>query len=209
MTLADSEVQPDSFSQHLFYDESFIQPLRQQMLKFAILQVQDEQLAEDAVQEAMISAYQHIDKFEKQAALKTWIFAILKNKLIDLLRKEKRTTAASQLETGECSQGDALMEKLFDDHGHWYKHERPVKWQQPDSGIENEHFWRVFDTCLNALPERYGRLFMMREFLELETPEICTNEEISVSHLNVTLYRARLRLRECLENNWYLSEELS
>ncbi|KUJ00329.1 RNA polymerase factor sigma-70 [Vibrio sp. MEBiC08052] len=207
MTLADSDIQPNTFSQHLFDDEQFIQPLRQQMLKFARLQVQDEQLAEDAVQEAMIAAYQHIDKFEQQAALKTWIFAILKNKLIDLLRKEKRTTVASQLEQGDCTQGDALMEKLFDQHGHWHKHERPVKWQQPDSCIENEHFWRVFDACLNALPERYGRLFMMREFLELETPEICHNEDISVSHLNVTLYRARLRLRECLENNWYLSEE--
>ncbi|WNJ96177.1 RNA polymerase factor sigma-70 [Vibrio ruber] len=207
MTFADSDIQPNTFSQHLFDDEQFIQPLRQQMLKFARLQVQDEQLAEDAVQEAMIAAYQHIDKFEQQAALKTWIFAILKNKLIDLLRKEKRTTVASQLEQGDCTQGDALMEKLFDQHGHWQKHERPVKWQQPDSCIEDEHFWRVFDTCLNALPERYGRLFMMREFLELATPEICHNEDISVSHLNVTLYRARLRLRECLENNWYLSEE--
>ncbi|WP_038178202.1 RNA polymerase factor sigma-70 [Vibrio rhizosphaerae] len=207
MTLADSDIQLNTFSQHLFDDEQFIQPLRQQMLKFARLQVQDEQLAEDAVQEAMIAAYQHIDKFEQQAALKTWIFAILKNKLIDLLRKEKRTTVASQLEQGDCTQGDALMEKLFDQHGHWHKHERPVKWQQPDSCIENEHFWRVFDACLNALPERYGRLFMMREFLELETPEICHHEDISISHLNVTLYRARLRLRECLENNWYLSEE--
>ncbi|MEI8634120.1 hypothetical protein P4S72_22740 [Vibrio sp. PP-XX7] len=94
----------------------------------------------------------------------------------------------AQLEEG-CSQDDSLMEKLFNDHGHWHKHEKPVKWEQPDTGIENEHFWRVFDTCLNALPERYGRFFMMREFLELESAEICSNEAVSVNHLNVTLYR--------------------
>ncbi|SHO56098.1 RNA polymerase factor sigma-70 [Vibrio quintilis] len=215
MTQLNSNIQPSEISgKAIFHDADFIESLRKQMVKFAILQIQDEHLAEDAVQEAIISAYQNIDKFERQAALKTWIFAILKNKLIDLLRKEKRTTAASQLESGHCSDGycgneEGLMEQLFNKNGHWHKHERPVKWQQPDSGIESEHFWRVFETCLNALPERYGRLFMMREFLELESTEICHNETISVNHLNVTLYRARLRLRECLENNWYLQEKSS
>jgi RNA polymerase sigma-70 factor (ECF subfamily) len=47
---------------------------------------------------------------------------------------------------------------------------------------------------------------MMREFLELETKEICENEEVSVSNLNTTLFRARLRLRECLEDNWFIGE---
>jgi RNA polymerase sigma-70 factor (ECF subfamily) len=203
MSLARTTLETEMPPKGIFHDEIFMHSLRRQMLKFAILQIQDEQLAEDAIQETMLSAYQHIEKFERQAALKTWIFAILKNKLIDLLRKEKHITAASQLEEGNGIQGESLIEKLFDDHGHWHKHERPLKWQQPDSGIENEHFWRVFDACLNALPERYGRLFMMREFLELTSAEICINEEISANHLNVTLYRARLRLRECLEDNWY------
>ncbi|AEF53263.1 RNA polymerase factor sigma-70 [Marinomonas posidonica] len=194
---------PNSPSVGIFTDLEFMEELRNQMLKFAMLQVKDAQLAEDAVQEAMLSAYQNIDKFGRQAALKTWVFSILKNKLIDLLRKEKRLVVASQLEEGPNISGEALMDKLFSENGHWQKHERPQKWDDPDHGIENEHFWRVFDACLNALPEKYGRLFMMREFLEMETPEICHNEEISVTSLNVTLYRARLRLRECLEDNWY------
>ncbi|MEI8634121.1 hypothetical protein P4S72_22745 [Vibrio sp. PP-XX7] len=46
-------------SQSIFHDKHFIHSLRQQMLKFAMLQIHDEHLAEDAVQEAMISAYQH------------------------------------------------------------------------------------------------------------------------------------------------------
>lgn len=186
-----------------FHDAKFIAELRIQMLKFATLQVRDSQLAEDAVQEAMLSAYQHIDRFARQSAFKTWVFSILKNKVIDLLRKEKRHTAVSQLEDGPNLNGDELMDQLFKDNGHWQKHERPQKWDQPDHEVENAHFWRVFDACLNALPEKYGRFFMMREFLEMETPEICHNEEVSVSNLNVTLYRARLRLRECLEDNWY------
>jgi RNA polymerase sigma-70 factor (ECF subfamily) len=192
---------------NLFLDSAYMESLRLQMVKFAQLQVQDQQLAEDAVQEAMLSAYQHLDKFKRQAALKTWIFSILKNKLIDLLRKERRLTVASQLEDGKGTNGEALIEQLFNQNGHWHKHEAPVKWAQPDNSIENEHFWRVFDACLTALPARYGRLFMMREFLELESDEIVNNEEITISHLNVTLYRARLRLRECLENHWFTQGE--
>lgn len=195
-----------SSSTNIFHDVAFMEDLRSQMFKFAQLQVRDHQLAEDAVQEAMISAYKNIEKFGRQSALKTWVFSILKNKLIDLLRKEKRHTAASQLEEGSNLTGDALMDSLFEQNGHWQKHERPRKWDQPEHGVENKHFWRVFDACLNALPEKYGRLFMMREFLEMDTPEICHNEDITVSNLNVTLYRARLRLRECLEDNWYQAE---
>jgi RNA polymerase sigma-70 factor (ECF subfamily) len=44
---------------------------------------------------------------------------------------------------------------------------------------------------------------MMREWLELETEEICKELSISSSNAWVLLYRARLRLRECLDLNWF------
>lgn len=48
---------------------------------------------------------------------------------------------------------------------------------------------------------------MMKEFVELETHEICTTVGITTSNLNVMLHRSRLRLRACLENNWFLKGE--
>ena len=48
---------------------------------------------------------------------------------------------------------------------------------------------------------------MMREFVELETEEICESLGLSVSNLHVILHRARLRLRECMENNWFIEGE--
>ena len=44
---------------------------------------------------------------------------------------------------------------------------------------------------------------MMREFMELETSEICTTLGISSSNCWVILHRARIGLRECLENTWF------
>lgn len=187
-------------------DPVFLTELRQQMNKFATLQLQDKSLAEDAVQEALLAALKNINAFNRRAALKTWVFAILKNKISDMLRKNKRYVSSDKLISNQDTSDDTLFDTLFNQRGFWHPEERPAKWSQPDTDMENSHFWKVFDACLNCMPETYGRLFMMREFLELTTQEICTNEMISANSLNVTLYRARLRLRECLENRWFQKE---
>jgi RNA polymerase sigma-70 factor (ECF subfamily) len=176
------------------------------MLKFAILQLSDKQLAEDAVQEALLGALKNVSAFGRKSALKTWVFSILKNKIIDILRKKarhKETSLSTTLNTDE----DEDLEMLFNDRGYWQKDERPIGWSYPADSVEQDHFWRVFEVCLDGLPPNQGRIFMMREFLELDTKEICESAEISTSNLHVVLYRARLRLRECLENRWFLEGE--
>jgi RNA polymerase sigma-70 factor (ECF subfamily) len=197
--------QPEPTVQSLT-DPVFLTELRLQMNKFANLQLQDQSLAEDAVQEALLAALKSAHAFNRRSALKTWVFAILKNKISDLLRKNQRYVSTDKLKDEQNSSDDALFDTLFNQRGFWHPHERPAKWNQPDTDMENSHFWQVFDACLNGMPDKYGRLFMMREFLELTTDEICSNEMISVNSLNVTLYRARLRLRECLENRWFQKE---
>ena len=61
--------------------------LHAQMLRFACLQLRDTHLAEDAVQEAMIAALQARHRFHAQSSLRTWVFAILKNKIANQLRQ--------------------------------------------------------------------------------------------------------------------------
>ncbi|MDP5293626.1 RNA polymerase factor sigma-70 [Oceanimonas sp. CHS3-5] len=173
--------------------------LRLQMLKFATLQLRDPHLAEDAVQEAMLGAFRYADSFNGRSAYKTWVFAILKHKIADQIRKRQRLTTVSELSTDDDQQ---FEDTLFNDNGRWHKQERPVRWSSPDDSLEDERFWHIFEACLDGLPARQGRVFMMREFVGLESPEICAELALTVSNLNVLLYRARLRLRECLENRW-------
>jgi RNA polymerase sigma-70 factor (ECF subfamily) len=186
-------------------DEQFLRDLRSQMHKFASLQLGDAHLAEDAVQEALIGAMKNARTFAGRAALKTWVFAILKNKIADVLRQRHRFVDAGQLLREDAEQSD--LDELFNRRGHWHAQERPARWADPEAAIHDKHFWRVFEACLNHLPGRQARVFMMREFIELESHEICAAADISVSNLNVTLHRARLRLRECLENNWFARGE--
>ena len=190
----------------LLHDPVFLQDLRQQMLKFAVLQLSSPSLAEDAVQEALSSALQHIEHFAGRSALKTWVFAILKNKIVDIVRHTQRLKNISELfdESDELS-----IDALFDQRGHWQSQQAPQAWQSPEAMMEQHDFWLVFDACLNHLPARYAQVFMLREMIELSSEEICQKLELSLSNFNVLMYRSRTRLRECLETKWLLKEDCS
>lgn len=172
--------------------------IRTQMLKFAVLQLKDVDLAEDVVQEAFLSAYKNIDSFKGSAALKTWIFAILKNKIIDLIRYKSRTVTASDIDDEDDTNA------FFDEKDHWnLSYHEPNEWKNIQSSVHKKQFWVIFETCLTVLPAHQGRIFMMREYLEMDSHEICQECEISTSNLHVILYRARLQLQSCLSKNWF------
>ena len=187
-------------------DPVFLDDLRRQMLKFAVLQLDNEAQAEDAVQEALIGALKNVASFERKAALKTWVFAILKHKITDLLRYRQRWV---DVEKPSDSADDETLPSVFDTRGFWHQEDRPNRWAQPVEAIDDAHFWRVFEVCLEDLPPAQGRGFMMREFIELDSDEICQSIDISASNLHVLLHRARLRLRRCLEEHWFCEEAAS
>ncbi|MEB6623444.1 RNA polymerase factor sigma-70 [Acinetobacter pittii] len=189
------------------HNPAFLQDLRQQMIKFAFLQLSSLPQAEDVVQEALTSAFQHLDSFKGRAAFKTWVFAILKNKIIDVIRQKSRLVAMTELFKDEES--ELSIDALFDASGHWHKYEAPQAWQSPEEMMEQADFWIIFEACLNHLPAKYAQVFMMREVIELSSNEICSKLELSISNFNVLMYRSRTRLRECLENKWLLKEDCS
>jgi len=183
------------------YDDAFIQALRQQMMTFTLSQLNDRQEAEDAVQEALVGAMKNAASFGARSALKTWVFAILRNKIADSLRKKLRNRELTN--TIGDDENEVSAPDLFKRSGSWKPGEGPANWGDPEKAFKNEQFWEVFEICLNGLPEAQARVFMMREFVGLESSEICEQLGLGSSNLHVLLHRARLRLRECLENNWF------
>lgn len=180
--------------------------LRVQMLRFATLQLRDPDLAEDAVQEALLGALRNQGTFAGRSALRTWMFGILKHKIADLLRQRTRTATVTEL-AGDADDDGELLDRLFDRSGHWHPDTGPKPWRDPDASLEDARFWRVFEACLEHLPERQARVFMMREFVGLDTDGICKAAGLSVTNLHVILHRARLRLRSCLEAHWFGEEQ--
>ncbi|MBC3884067.1 RNA polymerase factor sigma-70 [Undibacterium griseum] len=190
----------------LLADTEFLNNLQRQMHKFATLQLADAHLAEDAVQEALIGALKNAGAFGGRSALKTWVFAILKNKIVDILRQKQRMVEVSAL-MHEDEEEDEDFSELFDKKGYWQADERPAAWGNPEASLREGQFWRVFEACLENLPGHQARVFMMREFIELDSHEICTAVGITVSNLNVMLHRSRIRLRKCLESHWFVKGE--
>ena len=62
---------------------------------------------------------------------------------------------------------------------------------------------KVLERCLEKLPARVARVFMMREWLEKETSEVCEELNITANNCHVMLFRARMLLRGCLDTNWF------
>ena len=176
---------------------SQIEALRPYLLRFASLQLRDAAAAEDAVQEALLAALAGESGFAGRANLRTWLTGILKHKIVDAIRRQAREPRLPDEPDG--TPGD--FEALFERNGHWA--ERPAGWSDPDGALEQAQFFRALELCLERLPARTGRAFMMREHLGLETPEICKELGITPTHCWVMLYRARMTLRECLQQTWF------
>lgn len=178
--------------------------LRGKMLKFASLQLGDPQLAEDAVQEALLGAFKNTAAYAGKASLKTWVFAILKNKITDILRLRQRQRLVSIHQPTGDSDEEADLSELFNGRGMWESDERPATWGNPTETLHDKQFWTVFELCLERLPGQQAKVFMMREYVGLDAREVCSEVGITSTNLNVMLHRARLRLRECLEDRWFV-----
>lgn len=192
--------------QQPWMNDAAIEDIRRDMIKFAQLQLRDAAMAEDVVQEALVAALANAREFAGRSALKTWVFAILRNKIVDHIRQQCRTTNVSALAPDEESL-DQAFETLFKGNDHWRRENRPKNWGDPEETLREQRFWDVFDACLNHLPENTARVFMMREFLEFDTSEVCRELSITVSNCNVILHRARNGLRRCLEKSWFSQGE--
>jgi RNA polymerase sigma-70 factor (ECF subfamily) len=179
-------------------DGEELEQLRAYLLRYAMLRLRDPALAEDAVQETLLSALDARSGYSGQSAYRTWVVGILKHKIIDMTRKSAREQPLAT-EKDE-SESDAI-DALFDANGSW--REMAPAWADPEKSFEDKKFWQALERCLESMPARTARVFMMREVMDRSSEEICKDLEISATNLWVILHRARLNLRECLNVNWF------
>ena len=175
-----------------------LEQLRPALMRFALLQLRNETLAEDVVQDTLIAVLEKPDRFAGQSTLRTYVTGILKHKIVDLIRAGKREF---RIEAGEDESDADVIDALFKPDGHTV--DMPRQWGDPDATLEQKDFFRILEICLERLPAKTARIFMMREWLELDTDEICKELGITTSNAWVMLYRARVQLRECLDLNWF------
>jgi RNA polymerase sigma-70 factor, ECF subfamily len=169
---------------------------RPYLLKVARLQLQDAHLAEDCVSDVLTHAYERREGFRGDSSLRTWLTAILKNRVVDMLRKQWREQPLDPLPSEENE-----FDPLFDTSGHWAS--RPSDIPDPEKLCEQSAFLDAVKLCIERLPRRIGQVFVLREVLESDTREICKELGLTTSNVWVQLYRARMMLRMCLEKSGF------
>lgn len=158
-------------------------------------------MAEDLVQETLIGALRAREHFAGKSSERTWLIGILKHKLVDHWRKRMREVPLEVVAAEEDP--DQLLQRLFDasDKDHWRA--RPSIWADPHAALQDQQFWDVLSACLAGLPPAQAQAFSLCEIDGLEGTEACKVLAVAPTNLWVMLHRARLRLRQCLELNWF------
>jgi RNA polymerase sigma-70 factor (TIGR02943 family) len=176
--------------------EEWVDEYGDALFRFALARIKDPSLAEDLVQETFLAALPARKNFKGRSSPKTWLIAILKNKIIDHFRKKKPEESREDIETFS-----EIDDHPFNPRGAW--NHRPAQWgANPGKVLEQKEFLDVFYQCLTGLSDRIAKAFILREVDGLDTEEICKILKITASNCWVMLYRARMHLRRCLERNW-------
>ena len=178
--------------------ESWVGEYGNYLYHFALSRLRNTTDAENAVQETFLAALKARNSFSGKSSERTWLIGILKHKIVDAMRKGYREKPVTDLQRNE-----EAIDQFFDHVGrpkgnvaHWIP--------KPDELLEKKEFWKVFYTCSQKLPRTAADAFLLREVEKMESKEICSILNITLSNLWVLLHRARLQLRECLEINWFV-----
>jgi RNA polymerase sigma-70 factor (ECF subfamily) len=169
------------------------------LYKYALVQTRDPHKAEEAVQETLLAALQGRDRYTASASARTWLIGILKHKIIDMFRHDAREVQLEDPDEETYLDADEI-DAMFIPNGHWRV--KTAEWGDPEELLERGQFMEILQRCLDALPPRLARLFMLREVMEEESENICQDLAITPTNLWTMLYRARLGLRQCLDRNW-------
>ena len=143
--------------------------------------LRDDAEAEDAVQEAYLKVYGSLDQFRGDAKLSTWLVRIVANEALARVRKSGRRAEIAPIVTDEGCNGvpDA-------------KHEGP------ESRAERGELRRLLEAQIDALPDAYRSVFVLRALEELSVEETAQALGIPEATVRTRFFRARSELREAL-----------
>lgn len=165
------------------------------LFNFAVVRVSDSDLAKDLVQDTFVSALKGIDKFQGKSTVKTWLFSILKRKIIDHWRKQesRKTKPMSFFATDGMMKGKFL--ETYSPKG---------RLSEVEEKMENSELRQAITECIGALPPKWQGIVVDKLVDEKESEEVCNNHDITASNLWVIIHRAKLQLRDCLEKKWFV-----
>ncbi len=145
----------------------------------------DEDLAQDAAQEAFISAFRSISSF-RGGSFKAWLMRMVTNACYDEFRRQKRRPT-TPLEP-ETSDGEEM------DSPRWLADPNMT----PAEKSEADELEHAIQHCLDALPTDFRTVVVLADIQGMDYTEVAAASQVPLGTIKSRLARARLRLRECL-----------
>lgn len=170
------------------------------LLNYAYFRVRDKALAEDLMQDTFISALKSQHTYNGTANEKTWLTAILKNKIIDYYRSKLSKQSKITDSIDNNTNNDYFNAETS---YHWFEKKQPQDWNSTEKSIESIEFNTTLVNCMKKMPEKLAAVFSLKYIDDEATETICKEVGITSSNYWVIIHRAKLQLRECLEKNWF------
>jgi RNA polymerase sigma-70 factor, ECF subfamily len=169
--------------------EAVVRQLGGRMLAVARQVLGNDADAQDAVQDAFLTAFRSLDRFEGRSNLATWLHRIVVNAALMKLRSRRRHK--------EQPIEDFLPTYLPDGH-----QARPApRWSESSlAAIERDETRQAVRNCIDELPETHRSVLILRDIQELDTQTVAVMLEISTDAVKVRLHRARQALRTLLDS---------
>ncbi|TBO43586.1 sigma-70 family RNA polymerase sigma factor [Pedobacter kyonggii] len=190
----------DTIDKNAIDPHSWVNKYADYLFSYAVFRINDQEQAQDLVQETFLAALERQEKFEGRSSEKTWLTAILKNKIVDVYRS-RSSGLSKEIIQADIERSD---EDFFDQNdGHWNDQHRPAKLGiETSDALENKEFERILKACMDKLPALWLSVFSMKHIDEETTELICSELKISSSNFWVIIHRAKVNLRSCLQKNW-------
>jgi RNA polymerase sigma-70 factor (ECF subfamily) len=146
--------------------------------------LRDDAEAEDALQEAYVQAYHALGSFRGEAKLSTWLARIVANEALMRLRKQTRRAEIVPIQPAAGQE----LEQVTDTNMH----------NAPDASAERKEVRALLEAQIDALPDAYRTVFMLRAVEELPVEEVSAILQIPPATVRTRYFRARSLLREAL-----------
>jgi RNA polymerase sigma-70 factor (ECF subfamily) len=145
--------------------------------------LRDDAEAEEALQDAYLKAYRAMDQFRGDSKISTWLVRITANEALMRLRKRARTAEVIDLHSSPVPDEVAVK-----------------KTEQPDSQAARKELRGLLESKIDALPEAFRAVFILRGVEEFSVEETASALEIPEATVRTRFFRARSLLREALSS---------
>jgi len=163
------------------------------LFNYTANRVNDRNLARDLVQDTFFSALKAFDRFKQNSTVKTWLFSILKRKIIDHWRQQqsRKTKPMSSYHNDDTDNNWVEAVTLNTESN------------DIEMNIENQELRSALMFCIDKLSEKYKGVFIDKYIDNKDSEEICNEYNITSSNFWVIIHRAKLQLRDCLDKKWF------